>query len=75
MARIRRTRNKVDPALAVEAAVRQEVMGQRGVYFGSHVMSSDELRRMAGEPVFPLYPFNVSDYYLSKNGSSGPSSD
>lgn len=73
MARIRRNRNKVDPALAVEAAIRQEVLGQQGVFFGSHVMSSDELRRMGGELVFPLYPFNANEYYATKYGSSSSS--
>lgn len=63
MARIRRTRNKVDPALAIEAAYRQQILGQPGVYFGSVVMSADELRRMSGSPVFPLYPFNILEYY------------
>lgn len=63
MARIRRTRNKVDPALAIEAAYRQEVMGQRGVYFGNVVMSADELRRMAEPAVFPLPPFDILAYY------------
>jgi hypothetical protein len=58
-----RRRNKVDPALAVEAAFRQEILGQKGVYFGSYVMSSDELRRMGSPPMFPLYPFNILDYY------------
>lgn len=68
-------RTKVDPALAIEAALRQEVMGQRGVYFGSYVVSSKELRRMAGEPVFPLPPFSANEYYLTKYGSSSSSSD
>lgn len=63
MARIRRTRNKVDPALAIEAAYRQEVMGQKGVYYGHVIMTSDELRRMASEPVFPLPPFDILAYY------------
>lgn len=75
MARIRRSRNKVDPALAVEAALRQEVLGQQGVFFGSRVLSSYELRYMGGEPLFPLPPFNANEYYTNKHGSSSSSSD
>jgi hypothetical protein len=52
-----RRRNKIIPALAIEAAIRQEVLGQKGIYFGNHIVSSDELRRMAEPPLYPLPPF------------------
>jgi hypothetical protein len=69
MARIRNRRYRVDPALAIECALRQEVLGHGGVYFGSHVMSSRALTRMAGEPIFPLSPFNIVGYYTLKTNS------
>lgn len=70
MARIRNRRYRVDPALAIECAVRQEVLGQSGVHFGSHVMSSAELRRISSAPVFPLAPFNIVSYYTEKTQSN-----
>jgi hypothetical protein len=67
MARIRHRHNRVDPALAVECAVRQEIMGHKGVFFGNHVMSSTDLRRMAGLPMIPLYPFTLNTKPNSDN--------
>ena len=61
---------KVDPALVIDQAVRMEILGRRGVEFQGAVRSSDEIRQMAGPPVFPLPPFNAYLYYLNKNGSS-----
>ena len=48
---------KLDPALLIEAAYRQEIMGQKGVFFGHRIVGSSELRQLAGTPVFPLSPF------------------
>lgn len=59
MARIRARRNNVNPALAIEAAFRQEVLGHKGIFFGTGVKSSEELRQLAGPPVFPLSPFQL----------------
>lgn len=66
MPRIRNKHYKVDPALAIEAAFRQEVMGQKGVYFGNNIVSSETLTRMSGFPVFPLPPFDILEYYRPK---------
>jgi hypothetical protein len=66
MARVRNRRYRVDPALAIECAVRQEVLGHSGVHFGHHVMSSAELRRISEAPVFPLYPFTFVGYYTQQ---------
>lgn len=62
---------KVDPALLIDTAVRMETMGYGGVEYQGSVRSSAELRRMVGEPVFPLPPFNAYLYYMNKDGSSG----
>lgn len=63
-------RTKVDPALLVDVAFRQEVLGHRGVYFQGSVRSSAELRRMASQPVFPLAPFDEKLYYLQQKTDS-----
>ena len=61
---------KVDPALLIEQAVRMETLGYQGIEYQGSVRSSTELRRMAGEPVFPLPPFSAKLYYMGKDGSS-----
>jgi hypothetical protein len=43
-------RYNVNPGLAIEAAVRQEVLGHGGVWFNGRVMSSNELRELAELP-------------------------
>jgi len=45
----------VDPGLAIEAAVRQEVLGHGGVWFNGRVLSSTELRALAAQPTASLY--------------------
>lgn len=40
-------RYTVTPGLAIEAAVRQEVLGHGGVWFNGRVMSSNELRALS----------------------------
>ena len=57
---------KVDPALAIEAAFRQEILGQKGVYFGGRIMSSRALRKLATPSIFPLPPFDIVTYYSTK---------
>lgn len=47
-------RYTVDPNLAIEAAVRQEVLGHAGVWFNGRVMSSEELRHLAGFHTIPV---------------------
>lgn len=61
---------KVDPALLIDTAVRMETMGYKGVEYQGSVRSSAELRRMAGEAMFPLPPFSAKLYYMGKDGSS-----
>lgn len=65
---------KVDPALLIEEAVRNECVGRKGVWYQGKIRSSAEMRKLAGPPIFPLPPFNAYEYYMNKNGSSGPDS-
>lgn len=64
-------RTKVDPALAIEVAFRQEVLGHKGVFYQGKVRSSAELRSLATEPLFPLAPFDGYSYYTRKTDSAG----
>jgi hypothetical protein len=57
----------VTPELALECAVRAEVIGRSGVEFRGRIYSSEEIRRMF-TPSYPLPPFNQTQPSES-NGS------
>lgn len=65
---------KVDPALLVEEAVRMECIGRKGIEYHGKIRSSAEMRKLAGQPIFPLPPFSAYQYYMNKNGSSSSDS-
>ena len=57
--------HQVDPDLLLQAAVRAEILGRKGVWYHGRIWSSKELRKLS-EPIFPLPPFSAKGYYLTK---------
>lgn len=62
----------VTPELALESAVRAELMGRHGVEFRGRIHSSEEIRRMF-TPSYPLPPFNQTQP-IESNGSDSSNS-
>lgn len=60
----------VTPEVALESAVRAEVMGYSGVEFQGRIVSSQELRRMFQ----PIHPLSMNAQYTS-NGSDSSDRD
>lgn len=56
-------KHKIDPALLIAQAERMEILGRPGLEWQGRVFTSKQLRELASIPVFPLRPFDGSQFY------------
>ena len=68
---------KLTADMMIDQAIRMETIGRKGVWFNGQLRSSSELRKLAGEPLFPLPPFNAYEYHrmYKENGPSSSNRD